>query len=68
MILTKIIETAARYPQTVAVQMKVGDRYQQYTYAQLLKSDRLCCRSCFPKRGSGKATGWCCCPRTGRSG
>jgi long-chain acyl-CoA synthetase len=38
MILTKIIETAARYPHSVAVQMKVGDRYQQYTYAQLLMS------------------------------
>jgi long-chain acyl-CoA synthetase len=38
MILTKIIETAARYPNTVAVQMKVGDRYQRYTYAQLIES------------------------------
>ena len=37
MILNKIQETAERYPDTVAVQMKTGDRYQQYTYRQLLR-------------------------------
>ncbi|HYA86028.1 MAG TPA: AMP-binding protein [Nitrospirota bacterium] len=36
MILKKIQEAAERYPDTIAVQMKTGDRYQQYTYRQLL--------------------------------
>ncbi len=38
MILTRISETAARYPDTIAVQMKFGDRYEQYTYSRLLSS------------------------------
>lgn len=37
MILNKIQEAAERYPDTIAVQMKTGDRYQQYTYRQLLR-------------------------------
>ncbi len=38
MILTRISETAARYPDTIAVQMKSGGRYEQYTYRRLLQS------------------------------
>ncbi len=38
MILTGIKEAAERYPDKIAVQMKVGDRYQQYTYRDLVKS------------------------------
>ncbi len=38
MILNKIIDIAARYPDKTAVQMKFGERYQQYTYAQFLAS------------------------------
>lgn len=38
MVLSKIQEAAARYPDTVAVQIKEGDRYRQYTYRELLQS------------------------------
>lgn len=37
MILARIKETAERFPDKIAVQMKVGDGYQQYTYRDLLK-------------------------------
>lgn len=37
MILNKIQEAVERYPDTVAVQMKTGDQYQQYTYRQVLR-------------------------------
>jgi long-chain acyl-CoA synthetase len=37
MILTRIKETAARYPDKIAVQTKVDDHYQQYTYLEFLK-------------------------------
>ena len=36
MILKKMQEAAERYPDTIAVQMKTGDRYQQYTYRQVM--------------------------------
>lgn len=36
MILTSIKEAAARYPQKIAVQMKIGDRYKYHTYEELL--------------------------------
>ncbi len=37
MILNKIQEAAERYPGTIAVQMKIGDQYQQYAYRQVLR-------------------------------
>jgi long-chain acyl-CoA synthetase len=37
MILQKIQEAANRYPDHIAIQMKTGDRYQRYTYRDLLK-------------------------------
>jgi long-chain acyl-CoA synthetase len=37
MILNKIQEAAERYPDTIAVQMKAGDRYLQYSYRLLLR-------------------------------
>lgn len=36
MILAPINEAAARYPHKIAVQMKVGDQYEHYTYHELL--------------------------------
>jgi len=36
MILTRIQQTALRYPEKTAIQMKVGDRYQRYTYRELI--------------------------------
>jgi long-chain acyl-CoA synthetase len=38
LILTRISETAARYPDTIAVQMKSGDGYERYTYRSLVTS------------------------------
>ncbi len=38
MILTRLQEAAARYPDTIAIQMKTGDRYQQYAYRDLVRS------------------------------
>jgi long-chain acyl-CoA synthetase len=37
MILNKIQEAAEHYPDTVAVQMQIGDRYQQHTYRQVVR-------------------------------
>lgn len=37
MVLTRMQEASARYPDKVAIQMKVGDRYQQYTYRELIR-------------------------------
>ncbi len=36
MILTRIQQTALRYPDKTAIQMKVGDRYQRYAYRELI--------------------------------
>jgi long-chain acyl-CoA synthetase len=36
MILTRIQQTALRYPDKTAIQMKVGDHYQRYTYRELI--------------------------------
>jgi long-chain acyl-CoA synthetase len=38
MILKKIRDAANRYPDHVAIQMKRGDRYQRYSYRDLLRS------------------------------
>ena len=38
MILTAIQQTALRYPDKAAIQMKVGDKYQRYTYRELLRA------------------------------
>jgi len=38
MILIKIKEMAARYPDKIAIRMKADDRYQQYTYRDLIRS------------------------------
>jgi long-chain acyl-CoA synthetase len=38
MILARIQEAASRHPDKIAVQMKAGDRYQQYTYRDLIRS------------------------------
>jgi len=37
MILARIQDAAARYPEKVAIQMKAGDRYQKYSYGDVLK-------------------------------
>jgi long-chain acyl-CoA synthetase len=52
-ILSRISETAARYPDTIAVQMKTGDRYEQYTYKRLLLSIASAAAS-FLQRGIAK--------------
>jgi long-chain acyl-CoA synthetase len=36
MILTNIQEAAHRYPHNIAIQVKMGERYQQYTYQDLI--------------------------------
>ena len=36
MILPRIQQTALRYPDKTAIQMKVGDHYQRYTYRELV--------------------------------
>ncbi len=38
MVLTEIQKAAVRYPDHIAVQMKVGDRYERYTYRELIKA------------------------------
>jgi len=53
MILTRIRETAARYPDKIAVQMKVGDHYQRYTYRDLVKGVASVARS-LAGQGIGK--------------
>ena len=37
MVLTRIRQTALRYPGHIAVQMKIGDRYERYTYREFVK-------------------------------
>ncbi len=37
MILTKIQEAASHYPGNIAVQIKEGDQYRNYTYAELIR-------------------------------
>jgi len=53
MILTRIQEAASRYPDKIAVQMKTGDRYQQYTYRDLLRSVASVARA-LVEQGIGK--------------
>jgi len=38
MVLNGIRQTALRYPDHIAVQMKIGDRYERYTYGELIKA------------------------------
>jgi long-chain acyl-CoA synthetase len=45
MILTRIREIALRYPDHIAVQMKIGERYQRYTYREILKAIASVARS-----------------------
>jgi len=43
MILTAMQQTALRYPDKTAIQMKVGDRYHRYTYRELLRAVASAC-------------------------
>ena len=36
MILSRFRETASRYPENIAVQMKTGTAYRKYTYRELI--------------------------------
>jgi long-chain acyl-CoA synthetase len=45
MILTRMQEAASQYPDKIAVQMKAGDRYQQYTYRDLVRGVASVARS-----------------------
>jgi long-chain acyl-CoA synthetase len=38
MLLTRLREIALRYPDHVAVQIKIGERYQRYAYRELIKA------------------------------
>ncbi len=49
MILTRIQETAARYPDKTAVQMKVGAAYRRYTYRDLMACIASAARSLSQK-------------------
>ncbi len=53
MILTRIQEAAALYPDKIAIQMKVGDHYQRYTYRDLIRSLASVARS-VAEQGVGK--------------
>ncbi len=53
MILTRIQEASERFPDHIAVQMKVGERYQQFTYRGLMKAISSAARS-FADAGIGK--------------
>ena len=53
MILVGIQETAAQHPDTLAVQMKIGSEYRQYTYRELVKGVASVARS-LSERGIGK--------------
>jgi len=53
MILSRIQETSARYPDKIAVQMKAGDKYQRLTYRQLVQSIASLSRS-LAGQGIGK--------------
>jgi long-chain acyl-CoA synthetase len=45
MLLTRMQESASRYPEKIAVQMKTGDRYRQYTYRELVRGVASVARS-----------------------
>jgi long-chain acyl-CoA synthetase len=45
MLLTRMQESASRYPDKIAVQIKTGDRYQQYTYRDLVRGVASIARS-----------------------
>ena len=53
MILTRIQEAASRYPEMIAIQMKTGDRYQQFTYRDLIGSVASVARA-LTEQGIGK--------------
>jgi long-chain acyl-CoA synthetase len=53
MILTRIQETAAQHPNTIAVQMRIGSEYRQYTYRDLVNGVASVARS-LSERGIGK--------------
>jgi len=53
MILTRIQETAAQYPDKTAVQMKVDNAYRRYTYRDLVKGAASVARS-LSEQGIGK--------------
>ena len=53
MILAGIQETAAQHPDTIAVQMKIGSEYRQYTCRELVKGVASVARS-LSERGIGK--------------
>ena len=53
MILTRIQEAAARFPGKIAIQMKTGERYQHYTYQDVLQDVASIARS-LPELGIGK--------------
>jgi long-chain acyl-CoA synthetase len=45
MILTGIQKTAAFFPEKIAIQMRTGDRYQQYTYRDIIRAAASVARS-----------------------
>ena len=53
MLLTRMQESASRFPDKVAVQIKTGDRYQQYTYRDLVRAVASVARS-LSEQGIGK--------------
>ncbi len=53
MLLTRMQESASRHPDKIAVQMKTGDRYQQHTYRDLVRSVASVARS-LSEQGIGK--------------
>lgn len=53
MILTRMREAAARFPDKIAIQMKMGDQYQQYTYHDLIRNVASVARS-LSELGLGK--------------
>ena len=53
MILKRIQESAAQYPDKIAVQMKMGEQYQQHTYRDLIRNIASAGRS-LAEQGIGK--------------
>ena len=53
MLLIRMQESASRYPDKIAVQIKTGDRYQQYTYRDLVRAVASVARS-LSEHGIGK--------------
>jgi long-chain acyl-CoA synthetase len=45
MVLSGLRDAASRYPEMIAIQMKTGDRYTQYTYRDLVRSVASVARS-----------------------